>query len=484
MNPFIYSNDNKRYHTLNYHYQQLFKKRVSKISLDAGFTCPNIDGKVSTGGCLYCSRYTNSKNDLLEQFDKGIEIVENKWPGSYYIGYFQANTNTYAPLDELKEKYELILKQDNVIGLNIGTRPDSISDEVLDYLDELNKRTYLTVELGLQTIHESTSILINRGHSLQCFNETLKRLRDRNIKVMVHIINGLPYETKEMMLDTVRYLSKLDINGIKIHMLYILKNTPLELYYKGNPFHVLSKQEYVDIVCDQLELLPPHIVIARLTGDPEKEDLIEPSWVLKKVSVLNDIDKELARRDTYQGFKLSIMNQVKQLLAKHLRSKDMVIDATIGRGNDTLFMAKIVNQGHVYGFDIQEEAFISTQKLLDDNNIKNYTLFLENHEHMYQTLKHLAGKIKAIVFNLGYLPKGNKEIHTNSRSTIKAIKDALLLLNNKGIILITIYKHTEGLIEEKIINDFLDNNKDKYLVNKYYNTDNIEAPYLIKIEKK
>lgn len=483
MNPFSYSSDNKRYHTLNYHYQQLFQKRVSKISLDAGFTCPNIDGKISTGGCIYCSKYVDLKHNLLDQFEEGRNIVERKWPGSYYIGYFQANTNTYAPLEELKEKYELILKQENVIGINIGTRPDCISDEVIDYLDELNKRTYLTVELGLQTIHESTSIFINRGHDLNSFTNTLKRLRERNISTYVHIINGLPHETKEMMIETVKFLSKLDIGGIKIHMLHILKNTPLELYYKGNPFPILTKEEYVDIVCDQLELLPQKVVIARLTGDPEKEDLIAPHWVLKKVSVLNDIDKELARRDTYQGFNISIMNKVKQILRKRVKRKDLVIDATVGRGNDTLFLAKLVDQGHVYGFDIQEEAIASTKELLDKEQLDNYTLFLENHAHMYQTLKHLEGKIKAVVFNLGYLPKGDKSIQTNTKTTRKALDDALLLLNPSGFVLLTIYKHKEGLEEETMIYEYIEEHPE-YFIETYHNTDNMDAPYLIKIEKK
>jgi radical SAM protein (TIGR01212 family) len=228
--------------------------------------------------------------------------MNKKWPNSKYIGYFQANSNTYAPLNILKEKYELIIKQPNVIGLSIATRPDCIPDDVLDYLEELNKRTYLAIELGLQTIHESTSKLINRGHDLKCFEEMVNKLRKRSINVVVHIINGLPYETKEMMIETVKYLSKLDIQGIKIHMLHILKVTKLEKLYKESPFHILKKDEYIDIVCDELEYLPKEIVIHRITGDPKVDDLIEPKWVVKKTIVLNDIDKELSRRNTYQGF--------------------------------------------------------------------------------------------------------------------------------------------------------------------------------------
>ena len=484
MNPFIYSDDNKRYHTLHYYYKNLFGKRVSKISLDAGFTCPNKDGKISTGGCIFCAPYLGSIKSLLEQFEDGKKIVENKWPRSAYIGYFQSNTNTYAPLQILKEKYELILQQENVIGLNIGTRPDAISDEVLDYLTELNSRTFLTIELGLQTIHESTSKHLNRGHSLACFTEMVKKLRERKINVFVHIINGLPYETKEMMIETATYLSKLDINGIKIHMLHIMKGTPLETQYKKNPFHILTQKEYVDIVCDQLEILPPKIVVARLTGDPEKDTLVAPEWTIQKCNVLNAIDKELARRDTYQGFMQSIGNKTKQLVRQYAKKRDLVIDATIGRGYDTLFLCNTVCHGHVYGFDIQDEAIISTKNRLDQQHLNNYTLLLENHANMYHHLKHLEGQIKIILFNLGYLPNGNKNITTTAKNTIKAIDQGLRLLCRGGIILITIYKHKAGLEEEKAILDYLNEQNNIYQIDEYRNTDNKQAPYLIKIEKK
>ena len=304
---FKYSDSNKRYHTLDYFYKHKFNSKVFKVSLDAGFTCPNIDGKVGVNGCIYCHHGSNDfggnkLDDLKTQFEKVKDMISNKWPNSKYIGYFQANTNTYGDIETLKEKYETILNLDNVVGLNIATRPDSISDECLDYLEELNKKTYLTIELGLQTIHKKTSILINRCHTLECFNEMVKKLRERNINVVVHIINGLPYETKEMMIETVKYLNKLDIQGIKIHMLSIVKDTPLEKMCEK--FHVLTKEEYIDIVCDQLEYLREEIVINRITGDPKKEDLIEPTWLIKKFCVLNDIDKEMKKRNSYQGCKL------------------------------------------------------------------------------------------------------------------------------------------------------------------------------------
>ena len=307
---FKYSDTNKRYHTLDYFYKHKFNSKVFKVSLNAGFTCPNIDGKCGYGGCIYCSslgsgEFAGNKNDdLVTQFNEVKDMISKKWPNSLYIGYFQANTNTYAPVNILKEKYETILKLDNVVGLNIATRADSITDECLDYLEKLSKKTYLTIELGLQTIHEDTSKLINRCHSLDCFYHMVQKLRARNINIVVHIINGLPFETKDMMIETVKYLNNLDIQGIKIHMLSILKNTALEKLYNKTKFHVLTKDEYVDIVCDQLEYLRPEIVINRITGDPKKEDLVEPDWLIKKFCVLNDIDKEMKKRDSYQGIKV------------------------------------------------------------------------------------------------------------------------------------------------------------------------------------
>ena len=310
-NKFKYSNSNKRYHTLDYFYKNKFNSKVFKVSLNAGFSCPNIDGTVGYGGCIYCSSsgsgdYAGNPNDnLVKQFNTVKEIIHKKWPEAKYIGYFQAHTNTYAPVNVLKEKYETILKLPNVVGLNIATRTDAISDECLDYLTELNKKTYLTIELGLQTIHESTTKLINRCHTLECFEKMVKKLRDRNINVVVHIINGLPCETKEMMIETAKYLNKLDIQGIKIHMLHILKGTKLAKIYNEKPFHVLTKEEYIDIVCDQLEYINENIVINRITGDPSIDDLIEPNWLVKKFGVLNDIDKEMVKRDSYQGIKTS-----------------------------------------------------------------------------------------------------------------------------------------------------------------------------------
>ena len=309
-NNFKYSDDNKRYHTLTYYYKKKFNAKVCKVSLNANFTCPNIDGKVGYGGCIYCSKlgsgdYAGNPNEsLIEQFEKGKEVMQRKWPNAKFIAYFQANTNTYAPIERLKECFEPFIEKDDCIGLSIATRSDSITDECLDYLEDISKRTYLIIELGLQTIHEKTSKLINRCSTLDNFDKMVKKLKQRNINVVAHIINGLPYETEEMMIETVKHLNNLNIDGIKIHMLGILKDTPLEKYYQNNKFHILTKEEYVNIVVKQLEYLSEEIVIHRLTEDPNPNDIIEPTWLTKKFTILNEIDKIMSTKNLYQGDKV------------------------------------------------------------------------------------------------------------------------------------------------------------------------------------
>lgn len=309
---FKYSYNNKRYHTLDYYYKQKYGCKIAKISLNGGFTCPNRDGTKGVGGCIFCSNsgsgeYAGNRNkSITEQFADIKKIMDKKWQNAKYIAYFQANTNTYASVKELKEKYEEALKLKNVVGINIATRCDAITDECLDYLEKLNNKTDLVIELGLQTIHEKTSKLINRGHTLKEFTEMIKKLKKRKIKIVVHIINGLPNETKEEMLETARFINKLNVHGIKIHMLHILKNTKLAELYEKDKFKILTKEEYIDIVCDQLEILNEKIIINRITGDPKIDDLIEPKWLIKKFCVLNDIDKEMQRRGSYQGIKAII----------------------------------------------------------------------------------------------------------------------------------------------------------------------------------
>lgn len=300
---FKYTLDNKKYHTLNYFYRTKFNKKVFKVPLDAHMSCPN---KTNGRGCIYCSNDSksniiNSSETINEQFFNNIKILEHKWPDSYYIPYFQSGTNTYAPLNTLKSLFENFLEFDKVVGLAIATRPDTLSDEIIEYLGELNKKTFLTIELGLQTCNENTLELIKRGHNVNCFVNAVKKLHEKNIFVVAHIINGLPYETEQDMLNTVKLLNDINIDGIKIHMLYVSKNTELANIYKKEKFKILRKEEYIDIVIKQLELLKDTIVIERITGDPIKEELITPEWLLKKFCVLNDIDKEMIKRDTYQG---------------------------------------------------------------------------------------------------------------------------------------------------------------------------------------
>lgn len=303
--PLIFGD--KRYHSWSYHLKQTFGEKVFKIPLDAGFDCPNRDGTVATGGCTFCSERGSGdfagdrQDDIVTQFHKVKEQMHKKWPKGKYIGYFQAYTNTYAPVSVLQEKYEAILQQDGVVGLSIATRPDCLPDDVVEYLAELNERTYLWVELGLQTVHEKTAELINRAHDYACYVEGVEKLRKHNIRICSHIINGLPLETKEMMMETVREVVKLDIQGIKIHLLHLMKRTPMVKQFEKGLVKFLEFDEYIELVCDQLEIIPPHIIIHRLTGDAPADMLIGPIWSMKKWEILNAIDKELERRNSWQG---------------------------------------------------------------------------------------------------------------------------------------------------------------------------------------
>lgn len=294
--------DNKRYHTLNYFFKKRFGQKVFKVPLDINSTCPNQ----YNGGCIYCSNksvagISDNTLDILEQFEKGRKIMEQKWPDSLYIPYFQSGTNTYNDKNLVKGYIDKLLLLPKVIGIDIATRPDCLSDEWLDYLDELNKKTFLIVELGLQSSNNHTLKFINRGHDKGIFKEAVEKLHERNIFVVAHIINGLPYETKEDMINTIKFVNDLKIDGIKIHMLYIAKNTPLASYYENNKFHILTREEYIDVVCDQLRLLYPDVVVMRITGDPELNELVAPVWLIKKFMVLNGIDQEMAKRNIYQG---------------------------------------------------------------------------------------------------------------------------------------------------------------------------------------
>lgn len=297
----------KRYYSWNYYLRELFGEKVFKVALDGGFTCPNRDGSIAIGGCTFCSARGSGdfagsrRDDLVTQFNEIRDKQHKKWPNAKYIGYFQAYSNTYAPVEELREAYEVVLEQPGVIGLSIATRPDCLPDDVVDYLAELNERTSLWVELGLQTIHEETSDLINRAHDLQCYLDAVEKLRKHNINVVSHIIYGLPGEDDKMMLETGKAVAKMDVQGIKIHLLHLLKKTPMIKQYEAGLVEFLEQDHYVKLVVDTLEILPPDMVIHRITGDGPRDLMIGPMWSLKKWEVLNAIEAELKNRNTWQG---------------------------------------------------------------------------------------------------------------------------------------------------------------------------------------
>ena len=304
----------KRYHTFNEHLRGRFGGKIFKVSLDAGFTCPNRDGTLGRGGCVYCSARGSGdfagdqRASIPEQFIEVKERMKKKWPHAQYIAYFQAYTNTYASVKRLREVYEEALAEENVVGLSISTRADCLPEDVLDYLEELNQRTYCWVELGLQSIHDRTLKWIGRGHDYAQFLRGLEKLRSRGIEVCAHIILGLPGETKAEMMETAQAVAQLPLLGIKIHLLHVLRGTPLATMFQHEPFELMTKEDYVTLVVDILEILPPEVVIHRLTGDGPPDDLIGPLWSRKKWEVLNAIDAELERRDSWQGKKALAMD--------------------------------------------------------------------------------------------------------------------------------------------------------------------------------
>lgn len=310
MQIFPYSDDpNKRYHTWNYALRQQFGEKIFKVPIDGGFDCPNRDGTVAKGGCTFCS--VSGSGDMIVapsdplplQFQKEIQLMHQKWPTvDQYIVYFQNFTNTHAPVDVIRHRFEQVVNEKGVVGLSIGTRPDCLPDEVVNYLAELNERFYLWVELGLQTTFEETSTAINRAHDYQTYLDGVAKLRKHGIRVCTHLINGLPGETPAMMRENVRRtIQDSDIQGIKLHLLHLMTNTKVMRDYNEGHLQLMSKEAYVSVICDQLEMIPPEIVIHRLTGDAPFETIIGPMWSLKKWEVLNAIDAEMKRRNSYQG---------------------------------------------------------------------------------------------------------------------------------------------------------------------------------------
>lgn len=297
----------KRYHSLNYFLRNKFNEKIYKISLDGGFTCPNRDGKVAKGGCTFCSArgsgdYAGSRIlSINEQFNDRKKMMEKKWKDGKYIAYFQAYTNTYAPVEELRQKYEEAISQENVVALSIATRPDCLDDDVVDLLEEISKKTYLWVELGLQTVNDESARNFNRGYDFEVFKEGIKKLQDRNIEVVVHTIFGLPGETKEDMLKTIDYVAHSGAQGIKFHLLHLMKGTQMVKQYETGELELLSQEDYIDLICKGIAMIPQEMVVHRLTGDAPRESLIGPMWSLKKWEVLNSIDKALEDNDIYQG---------------------------------------------------------------------------------------------------------------------------------------------------------------------------------------
>lgn len=311
--------DNKRYNTFNNELKKHFGQKVVKLSLDGGFTCPTRDKSKGSRGCIFCSQRGSGEfaglfetidsniSDKLEkinieaQIENQINLTSKKWSNVKYIAYFQNFTNTYEKASYLQALYQKALSQKDVVALDIATRPDCLGDDILEVLDYFNKKTYLIVELGLQSIHEKSEKFIRRGYNIDVFEKAIDDLSRLNIKTVVHTIVGLPTEDRDDMLATYKYLNKKNIHGVKIQQLNILKNTDLEKYYEKNKFELMTADEYVDFVCDIIQLLRKDIVIHRLTGDGAKEELIEPRWILNKRYVLNAIDRVMKQRDAHQG---------------------------------------------------------------------------------------------------------------------------------------------------------------------------------------
>lgn len=308
MNTFKYTSDNKRYHTLYYYNMQKYGERVYKAPIDAGFSCPNIDGTKGTDGCIYCDGgsgyFTDDKSiSVSDQLEHQISLIHKKHPHAKINAYFQSYSNTYAPVEMLRERFEPVLTFPDVVAVSIATRPDCLPDDVMAYLKDLASRTNLTVEIGLQSINDDTAEFIGRGHSSDEFIKALEKLKSAGIRTVVHIINGLPGEDEKMMLETAYRLGKMKPDGLKIHLLHIIQNTELARMYYRQQYIPMTMEDYVSITVKQLEYIPAETVIERLTGDGDKSKLVSPLWSTDKIAVLGAIDQLQAQLDTYQGKK-------------------------------------------------------------------------------------------------------------------------------------------------------------------------------------
>lgn len=310
-NPYPHSDSNKRYQTFDYYMKKRFGGKCAKISLDAGFSCPNIDGSTGKGGCIYCSGGSSGARcagSITEQYTKGVEAISSKWDVSRYVPYLQAHTNTYAPIEQLRKVYDEAAGLDGAVMLAIATRADCLGDEVIDLLIETSRKIPLLVELGLQSVHDTTAKKINRGHSYEEFLCGYERLRAAggDILTCIHLINGLPGETADMMTESAQRVAALRPDMVKLHLLHILKDTPLEKAFLSGDYITMERDAYIDTAVRQIELFHTDTVIARITGDAPFESLVAPEWCRKKTAVANDIDKEMFNRNTFQGKKFGI----------------------------------------------------------------------------------------------------------------------------------------------------------------------------------
>jgi radical SAM protein (TIGR01212 family) len=297
----------KRYNDLNSYLRGIFGCRVQKITLDAGLSCPNRDGTVSTGGCIYCNVRGSGTGahavglSITRQLIEGKKSLARRYKAQKFIAYFQSFSNTYAPIEKLKLLYEEALSVKDIVGLSIGTRPDCISGPVLDLLQDYARQYLVWIEYGLQSARDETLVFINRGHDVRCFEEAIRATRKRALNICAHVILGLPNETRADMLQTAKTIAELGLDGVKLHLLYVVKGTRLERLYRRGDYRCLKQQEYVDLVCDFLERIPSAMVIQRLTGDPHRKELVAPKWALKKSETLARIKETLEKRDSRQG---------------------------------------------------------------------------------------------------------------------------------------------------------------------------------------
>jgi len=302
-------NNTKRYYDLKSFWRNRFGSKVYKLQIDAGFTCPNRDGTVSSGGCIYCDgrgsrlRQAGPLPSVSEQIRRGKEYYKTHRNAGKFIAYFQTFTNTYGPTEKLRALYDEALGEDDVVGLSVGTRPDCVPDDVIDLFQDYAKHSHVWLELGLQTIHNRTLQYINRGHLVETYFDAIRRASGKNIHICTHIIVGLPGETREDMLETARVIATLPIHGIKIHLLLALRGTKMGDLYEQGEILLLEKDDYIRVVCDILEILPPEMVIQRLTADGYRDIFLAPRWAINKMEVLNGIDRELEKRNTFQGIR-------------------------------------------------------------------------------------------------------------------------------------------------------------------------------------